>query len=75
MGPGIPGSNFHVAKVTNHGVTKTNVAVHLTLYLLDTSMYLKSLSRTPEGFTTMVANEGRDRELYIPSEGCDVNFR
>ena len=41
---------------------------------------------TPEGFTTVVANEGlekaaylnqvpRDRRLYIPSEGCGVNFR
>ena len=40
---------------------------------------------TPEGFTTVVANEGlekaraylnqvpRDRRLYIPSEGCGVN--
>ena len=42
---------------------------------------------TPEGFTTVVANEGlekaraylnqvpRDRRLYIPSKGCGVNFR
>ena len=42
---------------------------------------------TPEGFTTVVANEGlekaraylnqvpRDQQLYIPSEGCGVNFR
>ena len=42
---------------------------------------------TPEGFTTVVANEGlekaraylnqvpQDRRLYIPSEGCGVNFR
>ena len=42
---------------------------------------------TPGGFTTVVANEGlekaraylnqvpRDRRLYIPSEGCGVNFR
>ena len=42
---------------------------------------------TPEGFTTVVANEGlekaraylnqvpRDRRLYIPSEGCGINFR
>jgi len=42
---------------------------------------------TPEGFTTVVANEGlekaraylnqvrRDRRLFIPSEGCGVNFR
>jgi len=41
----------------------------------------------PEGFTTAVANEGlekaraylnqvpQDRRLYIPSEGCGVNFR
>jgi len=42
---------------------------------------------TPEGFTTVVANEGlekaraylnqvpQDRRLYIPSKGCGVNFR
>jgi len=42
---------------------------------------------TPEGFTTVVANEclekaraylnqvPRDRWLYIPAEGCGVNFR
>ena len=42
---------------------------------------------TPEGFTTAVANEGLekaraylnqvpwDQRLYIPSEGCSVNFR
>ena len=42
---------------------------------------------TPEGFTIIVANEGlekaraylnqvpRDQRLYIPSEGCGVNFR
>ena len=42
---------------------------------------------TPEGFTTLVANEAlekaraylnqvpRDQQLYIPSEGCGVNFR
>jgi len=42
---------------------------------------------TPEGFITVVANEGlekaraylnqvpRDRRLYIPSKGCGVNFR
>ena len=42
---------------------------------------------TPEGFTTVVANEGlekaraylnqvpRDRRLYIPSVRCGVNFR
>ena len=42
---------------------------------------------TPKGFTTVVANEGlekardyltqvtRDQRLYIPSEGCGVNFR
>jgi len=42
---------------------------------------------TPEGFTTVVANEGlekaraylnqvpRDRRLYIPFEGCGINFR
>ena len=42
---------------------------------------------TPDGFTTVVANEGlekaraylnqvpQDRRLYIPSEGCGVNFR
>jgi len=42
---------------------------------------------TPEGFTTVVANEGlekaraylnqvpREQWLYIPSEGCGINFR
>ena len=42
---------------------------------------------TREGFTTVAANEGlekaraylnqvpQDRRLYIPSEGCGVNFR
>jgi len=42
---------------------------------------------TPEGFTTVVANEGlekaraylnqgpRDRRLYIPSKGCGINFK
>ena len=42
---------------------------------------------SPEGFTTVVANEGlemaraylnqvpQDRRLYIPSKGCSVNFR
>jgi len=42
---------------------------------------------TPEGFTTVVANEGLEKErtylkqvprhkrLYIPSKGCGVNFR
>ena len=42
---------------------------------------------TPEGFTTVVANKGLekarayfnqvpwDQRLYIPSEGCGVNFR
>jgi len=42
---------------------------------------------TPEGFTAVVANEGLEKErtylnqfpqhkrLYIPSNGCGVNFR
>jgi len=42
---------------------------------------------TPEGFTAVVANDGLEKErtylnqapqqtrLYIPSEGCGVNFR
>jgi len=61
--------------------------VALLLYRAASENKQKRDTNFEKGFTTVVANEGlekarayinqvpRDRRLYIPSEGCSINFR
>ena len=85
----LPSSGLLLYRAASENKQKRDTNFEIVERAVDTISQLVCLFVfvTPEGFTTVVANEGlekeraylnqvpRDRRLYIPSEGCGVNFR